>query len=63
MSNEPMKIPVNYAGASETLIKVLHLKGSPVAIKFATSKDEIPAGMVELDKNYPALLDGEPGPE
>jgi uncharacterized protein (DUF169 family) len=50
MSNEPMKIPVNYAGASETLIKVLHLKGSPVAIKFATSKDEIPAGMVELDK-------------
>ncbi|MHB8052389.1 MAG: DUF169 domain-containing protein [Methanoregula sp.] len=50
MSNEPMKIPVNYAEASETLKKVLGLKGSPVAIKFATSKDEIPAGMEELDK-------------
>jgi uncharacterized protein (DUF169 family) len=50
MSNEPMKIPVNYAEASETLKKVLDLKGSPVAIKFATSKDEIPAGMEELDK-------------
>jgi uncharacterized protein (DUF169 family) len=50
MSNEPMKIPVNYAEASETLRKVLGLKGSPVAIKFATSKEEIPAGMEELDK-------------
>ena len=50
MSNEPMKIPVNYAEASETLKKVLGLKGSPVVIKFATSKDEIPAGMEELDK-------------
>ena len=45
-----MKIPVNYAEASETLRKVLSLKGSPVAIKFATSKEEIPAGMEELDK-------------
>ena len=50
MSNEPMKIPVNYAEASETLKKVLGLKGSPVAIKFATSKEEIPPGMEELDK-------------
>ena len=50
MSNEPMKIPVKYAEASETLRKVLSLKGSPVAIKFATSKEEIPAGMEELDK-------------
>jgi len=50
MSNEPMKIPINYAEASETLKKILDLKGSPVAIKLATSKDEIPAGMVELDK-------------
>lgn len=50
MSNEPMKIPVNYVEASETLIKILNLKGSPVAIKFATSKDEIPAVMAELDK-------------
>lgn len=50
MSNEPMKIPVNYADAAETLKNVLGLKGSPVAIKFATSKEEIPAGMEELDK-------------
>ena len=49
MSNEPRKIPVNYAETSETLRKVLGLKGSPVAIKFATSKEEIPAGK-ELDK-------------
>jgi uncharacterized protein (DUF169 family) len=50
MSNEPMKIPVNYAEAAEILKNVLKLQGSPVAIKFATSKDEIPAGMEELDK-------------
>lgn len=50
MSNEPMKIPVNYTEAAETLRKVLGLKGSPVAIKFATSKEEVPAGMEELDK-------------
>ncbi len=50
MSNEPMKIPVNYAEASETLKKLLSLKGSPVAIRFATSREDIPAGMEELDK-------------
>jgi len=50
MSNDPMKIPVNYAEAAETLKKVLDLKGSPVAIKLATTKDEIPAGMEEIDK-------------
>jgi len=50
MSNEPMKIPVNYAEAADTLKKVLGLKGSPVAIKFAPVKEEIPAGMEELDK-------------
>ena len=50
MSNEPNKIPVNYPEAAETLKKLLALKGSPVAIKFATSREEIPAGMEELDK-------------
>jgi uncharacterized protein (DUF169 family) len=50
MSNEPMKIPVNYTEAAETLRKLLDLKGSPVAIRFATSKEDIPAGMEELDK-------------
>ena len=50
MNNEPMKIPVDYADAAETLRKLLGLKGSPVAIKFATSGEEIPQGMQELDK-------------
>ena len=50
MSNEPIKIPIQYAEAAETLKTVLGLKGSPVAIKFAASKEEIPAGMQELDK-------------
>jgi uncharacterized protein (DUF169 family) len=50
MSNEPMKIPIPYAETAETLKTVLGLKGSPVAIKFAMSKEEIPAGMQELDK-------------
>jgi uncharacterized protein (DUF169 family) len=63
MSNEPMKIPVNYAEASETLRKVLGLNGSPVAIRFATSREEIPAGMEETGQNNTALLDGESCPE
>ena len=50
MSNEPMKIAVDYPEAASTLKKVLGLKGSPVAVKFATTKEEIPAGMDELDK-------------
>ena len=50
MSNEPMKLPIKYAEAAETLKTVLGLKGSPVAIKFAASKEEVPAGMQELDK-------------
>ena len=50
MSNVTNKILVNYAEAAEILKKLLNLKGSPVAIKFAMNKDEIPAGMEELDK-------------
>ncbi|MGD0080167.1 MAG: DUF169 domain-containing protein [Methanoregula sp.] len=50
MSNEPMKIAIDYPEAAATLKRVLGLKGSPVAIKFATTKEEIPAGMEELDK-------------
>ena len=45
-----MKIPINYAEASETLKKYLKLAGSPVAFRFATKKEDIPAGMQELDK-------------
>ena len=50
MSNEPMKIAIDYPEAAVTLKRVLGLKGSPVALKFATTKEEIPAGMEELDK-------------
>jgi len=45
-----MKIPINYAEASEALKKYLNLTGSPVAFRFATKKEDIPAGMQELDK-------------
>jgi uncharacterized protein (DUF169 family) len=50
MSNEQLKIPIDYTESAGTLKAVLGLKGSPVAIRLATSKDEIPAGMAELDK-------------
>lgn len=50
MSNEQTKITVNYPEAAETIKKLLGLKGSPVAIRFAPSKADIPEGMVELDK-------------
>jgi uncharacterized protein (DUF169 family) len=45
-----MKIPINYTEASETLKKYLKLSGSPVAFRFATKKEDIPAGIEELDK-------------
>jgi len=45
-----LKIPINYAEASETLKKYLKLTGSPVAFRFVTKKEDIPAGMQELDK-------------
>jgi len=45
-----MKIPINYAEAAETLKNYLKLSGSPVAFRFAPKKEDIPAGMQELDK-------------
>jgi uncharacterized protein (DUF169 family) len=45
-----VKIPINYAEAAETLKKYLKLSGSPVAFRFATKKEDIPAGMQELEK-------------
>jgi uncharacterized protein (DUF169 family) len=45
-----VKIPINYAQAAESLRTLLKLKGSPVAFRFATKKEEIPAGMEKLDK-------------
>jgi len=51
MTDEPMKIPVDYKESAEVLQKYLGIDGSPVAFKFATKKEEIPAGLEELDKN------------
>jgi uncharacterized protein (DUF169 family) len=45
-----MKIPINYSETSEILKKYLKLTGTPVAFRFATKKEDIPAGMQELDK-------------
>ena len=50
MSAEQTKIPVNYPEAAETLKKILNLKGSPVAIRFAPTNADIPSGISELDK-------------
>ncbi|WP_321506589.1 DUF169 domain-containing protein [uncultured Methanoregula sp.] len=45
-----MKIQINYTEAAEVLKKYLKLRGSPVAFRFATKKEEIPAGMEKIDK-------------
>jgi uncharacterized protein (DUF169 family) len=45
-----VKIPINYPESAETLKTILKLSGSPVAFRFATKKEEIPAGMEALDK-------------
>lgn len=45
-----VKIPINYPESAETLKKLLRLSGSPVAFRFVTKKEEIPAGMEKLDK-------------
>lgn len=50
MTDEPMKIAVDYKESAEILKKYLGLEGSPVAFKFATKKEEIPAGMPEIEK-------------
>jgi uncharacterized protein (DUF169 family) len=50
MAEQEMKIREDYAGSSEILKASLKLKGSPVALGFAPTKDDIPAGMPEIDK-------------
>ena len=45
-----MKIKMDYAGSSEILRTALKLKGSPVALAFAATKDDIPAGIPEVEK-------------
>jgi uncharacterized protein (DUF169 family) len=48
--NEPLNCPVDYTELSTLLIQNLGLTGSPVAIAFALSKDEIPQTMQEIDQ-------------
>jgi len=50
MVQEQMKVAMDYAGASEVFKTSLKMKGSPVAIALAETKEEIPAGMLEVDK-------------
>ncbi|MCU0631098.1 MAG: DUF169 domain-containing protein [Methanoregulaceae archaeon] len=50
MTDGPMKIPINYAETSEILRNALKLTGSPVAVRFALTKEDIPPGIEEIDK-------------
>ena len=50
MVEETMKIKMDYPGSSEVLRASLKMKGSPVALAFATTKEDIPPGMIEVDK-------------
>ena len=47
---EPVKIPLHYQEAAEALKKYLKMEGSPVAMRFATKIEDIPAGMPEIEK-------------
>ena len=47
---EETKIPLHYVEAAEVLKKYLKMEGSPVAMRFATKKEDIPEGMPEIDK-------------
>ncbi len=50
MAEEPLKIKMDYAESSEILRTSLKMKGTPVALSFATTKDEIPPEMPEIEK-------------
>jgi uncharacterized protein (DUF169 family) len=50
MMKEPMKIAINFSETSEILKRTLGLSGSPVAVAFASGKEDIPEGIPELDK-------------
>jgi len=47
---ESTRIPIDFPGAAATLKKLLRMDGSPVALRFATKKEDIPAGMPEIEK-------------
>ncbi|WP_321504383.1 DUF169 domain-containing protein [uncultured Methanoregula sp.] len=45
-----MKTVINYRESAETLKKLLGLKGSPVAVRFANKKEAIPPGIPEISE-------------
>ena len=47
---ESAKIPIHFTEAAAILKKHLRMEGSPVALRFATKKEDIPAGMPEIEK-------------
>jgi uncharacterized protein (DUF169 family) len=47
MDMPEMKLKMSYTELSETLKRVLSLSGSPVAVKLARSREELPAGIPE----------------
>jgi uncharacterized protein (DUF169 family) len=47
---EDIILPIDFTESAATLKKYLKLDGSPVALRFATKKEEIPSGMQEIDK-------------
>jgi len=50
MTDESLKIAINFQESAELLTKYLGINGSPVAFRFATKKEDIPEGMVEIDR-------------
>ena len=52
MAEKPVKPTMDYAEASEILRTALKLKGSPVAVGFAATKDDIPADVPEIEKKF-----------
>jgi uncharacterized protein (DUF169 family) len=50
MAEEQLKNKMDYAESSEILRTSLKMKGTPVVVGFAATKDEIPSGMPEVDK-------------
>ena len=52
MTESSEKTGTDFAEASEILRTVLKLKGSPVAVGFAATKDDIPADVPEIEKRF-----------
>jgi uncharacterized protein (DUF169 family) len=50
MTTSTLKIPIKYPEVAEALKKLLKLSGSPVAFRFVTKKEDIPAGIEKIDK-------------